>query len=381
MDGGVPTDPTPYNDYYDDDLTPLGLPVTLNDLLDELSPPPSAHSKPPSSKNDEHYSSLRHYVEGLSSEEVDETINDVLKNLSLRAGTSPLPPPGNLVGPLQDDATPTLDFSNSDWTSQTGRFSFGENHTALRHPTFNPLEQAYDSRDTFESLSTHWTSYYDDANRSECDFSSGNAAYAATEVGISDMAPPGLSASSSTLYSWPDARSNSCKALTESLRNIQFQVAKVEQALTCAMNETSPAASRQPPPPAKPPMFYKRANDENSMISTQNAALMMGVKLNAPNEFWRTSICKYWQRGVCENTNCNFAHGKKELKATIGVWKTTPCHHWKNGTCRVGRFCRHAHGEAELQPMNMPVHLLRNRVMNALRASDRFQRKRNPTTN
>ncbi|SCO74826.1 zinc finger protein, putative [Plasmodium vivax] len=83
---------------------------------------------------------------------------------------------------------------------------------------------------------------------------------------------------------------------------------------------------------------------------------------NPKNELKKTSLCKYWLKGVCANVVCNFAHGEQELKYTYGVYKTTICKHWKrDGFCSSGINCRHAHGEGELQPKNLPLHLLRKK--------------------
>ncbi|SCP06172.1 zinc finger protein, putative [Plasmodium ovale] len=80
------------------------------------------------------------------------------------------------------------------------------------------------------------------------------------------------------------------------------------------------------------------------------------------NDLRKTSICKYWLKGICANIDCNFAHGEHELKYTYGVYKTTICKHWKkNGLCSSGINCRHAHGENELQPKILPIHLLKKK--------------------
>ncbi|OEH80631.1 hypothetical protein cyc_03465 [Cyclospora cayetanensis] len=74
-------------------------------------------------------------------------------------------------------------------------------------------------------------------------------------------------------------------------------------------------------------------------------------------ELRKTSLCKYWLKGKCENEDCNFAHGEHELQSTVGVFKTTICKYWKHGCCYSGEFCRHAHGDVDLRPENLPPHL------------------------
>nr|PIM02623.1 zinc finger (CCCH type) motif-containing protein [Toxoplasma gondii COUG] len=85
------------------------------------------------------------------------------------------------------------------------------------------------------------------------------------------------------------------------------------------------------------------------------------VELQKKLELRKTSLCKYWLKGKCENDDCNFAHGEHELQSTEGVYKTTICKYWKQGTCHSGSSCRHAHGEADLRPEKLPPHLERKR--------------------
>ncbi|AFZ78971.1 hypothetical protein BEWA_018140 [Theileria equi strain WA] len=127
---------------------------------------------------------------------------------------------------------------------------------------------------------------------------------------------------------------------------------------------------------------YSSGNESsggNSKIST-NVGSVSETCTNLPSDpnlgFKKTSLCKYWQRGICANEDCNFAHGKKELRSTIGVWRTTICHHWKSGICRVGKDCRHAHGEEELQPKNIPVNVLKNKLLNSTRKYEYMRKKK-----
>ncbi|KAL8447678.1 hypothetical protein Emag_004288 [Eimeria magna] len=80
-------------------------------------------------------------------------------------------------------------------------------------------------------------------------------------------------------------------------------------------------------------------------------------------ELRKTSLCKYWMKGKCENEDCSFAHGEDELQSTAGVFKTTICKYWRQGCCHSGQLCRHAHGEADLRPENLPPHLKRKKLL------------------
>ncbi|EUD65885.1 hypothetical protein C922_03609 [Plasmodium inui San Antonio 1] len=98
---------------------------------------------------------------------------------------------------------------------------------------------------------------------------------------------------------------------------------------------------------------------DKTMDSTEN---IHHLSNNSKDELKKTSLCKYWIKGMCANVECNFAHGEQELKYTHGVYKTTICKNWKRyGICSSGINCRHAHGESELQPKNLPLHLLKRK--------------------
>ncbi|KAK2195317.1 bifunctional Zinc finger [Babesia duncani] len=131
--------------------------------------------------------------------------------------------------------------------------------------------------------------------------------------------------------------------------------------------------------------LFDYGTDPLSMLTTASGSLTgsdlarktdVQMPRDAKYGFRRTSICKYWQRGICVNKNCNFAHGKDELQSTIGVWKTTICHYWKSGNCRIGAKCRHAHGEEELQPKNIPAHVLKNKLLHSSRRKERTKANR-----
>lgn len=92
------------------------------------------------------------------------------------------------------------------------------------------------------------------------------------------------------------------------------------------------------------------------------------LELQKKLELRKTSLCKYWLKGKCENEDCNFAHGEHELQSTDGVYKTTICKYWKQGACYSGSSCRHAHGEEDLRPERLPPHLERKRLQQLQKA-------------
>ncbi|EER19790.1 hypothetical protein Pmar_PMAR012234 [Perkinsus marinus ATCC 50983] len=46
-------------------------------------------------------------------------------------------------------------------------------------------------------------------------------------------------------------------------------------------------------------------------------------------------------------SNCQYAHGRSELRCTREVYKTSLCRFWLKGKCGPAVNCRHAHGEDE----------------------------------
>eukprot|EP01066_Platyproteum_vivax_P010400 Platyproteum_vivax@DN4645_c0_g1_i2.p1 len=69
----------------------------------------------------------------------------------------------------------------------------------------------------------------------------------------------------------------------------------------------------------------------------------------------KTRICMQWKHGTCNETNCCFAHGRQELRATHDCFKTKLCAFYLRGNCKSGSRCRHAHGEDELRPAEFPL--------------------------
>ena len=63
----------------------------------------------------------------------------------------------------------------------------------------------------------------------------------------------------------------------------------------------------------------------------------------------KTSLCRDWKKGRCDDRCCKYAHGKHELRNTDLIYKTQLCHWHERGKCNRGDRCRHAHGQAELR--------------------------------
>jgi len=62
-------------------------------------------------------------------------------------------------------------------------------------------------------------------------------------------------------------------------------------------------------------------------------------------------LCKTFQdTGKCRRADdCDFAHGKSELRSTSAHHKTSLCINFANGSCVYGDNCRYAHGETDLK--------------------------------
>ncbi|ORM41787.1 uncharacterized protein BXIN_0602 [Babesia sp. Xinjiang] len=361
-----------YFDNYDSDSTPIGLPVTLTDLLDDLSIAGSLSSFCDSGRNGNRITSKQPNPVAVA-DEVTETFNELLKNMSLGGAGNE-----SLSTQTYESAFPKgnpLDAFNPypQWATPIAHFQVNSKQSSSSKETCDAISEMFTTNLSGDASALILSPYNCDRSQSDCDKSIGQSTTYGPEW---DLVAPGLSTSVSTLSGIPDLYNNHCYSLEESLRNMQLDFAKVDDVLASKLNETL----------LKSEAFdILRPKVDHSAESTQveeppqesfEHRLLRSVKLNGANEFRRTSICKYWQRGICQNSDCNFAHGKKELKGTVGVWKTTLCHHWKNGTCRIGADCRHAHGEEELQPKNIPLHILKNRLLNTIRREKPPQRKK-----
>jgi hypothetical protein len=63
----------------------------------------------------------------------------------------------------------------------------------------------------------------------------------------------------------------------------------------------------------------------------------------------KTRLCKAFLQGACNDSECRFAHGEKELRSTGNFFKKTLCIWFEKSKCRNGQQCRFAHGLPELQ--------------------------------
>lgn len=54
----------------------------------------------------------------------------------------------------------------------------------------------------------------------------------------------------------------------------------------------------------------------------------------------KTLICKFWLKGQCRRTPCDFAHGEEEKKAAC---RLLPCQFFASGSCRLGPDCLYRH--------------------------------------
>lgn len=64
----------------------------------------------------------------------------------------------------------------------------------------------------------------------------------------------------------------------------------------------------------------------------------------------KTRICRAFTQGKCNSSDCKFAHGTEELRATGLCYKTALCTWHEKGKCASGDSCQFAHGAEELRP-------------------------------
>lgn len=63
-----------------------------------------------------------------------------------------------------------------------------------------------------------------------------------------------------------------------------------------------------------------------------------------------TQICKFYAAGTCKRKDCKYAHGVQELRTPPNFWKSRLCESFlKTGTCEKGMNCNFAHGKEEMR--------------------------------
>jgi hypothetical protein len=74
------------------------------------------------------------------------------------------------------------------------------------------------------------------------------------------------------------------------------------------------------------------------------------AKPSISNRLRKTKLCRNFERGCCfKGANCDFAHGKEDLRYVPSFYKTQMCHAFLAGRrCLKGPQCRFAHGPHEL---------------------------------
>lgn len=307
-------------------------------------------------------SSLRRYVEDLRLDDVDSTISDVLNDISTPSCvTSSRPSPTVMCSASSsDEQKPTLNLSQ--WSAFSYNSSPSKNLKLIRGGSIKPMAPSYSPN--YEDSSMAYHNYYDNLREmhvKELDSKSGDPTKSFTwdMLWKSPELKKYVRPQPSNVYCSPEQNHypfNSLNMQVIEKRNLaQYKSGNSQSyyksALSLIAEEAFKEAKKHSAPRQLP---LKKAN----------------VNIHA-----RTSICKFWQRGSCTKTNCNFAHGAHELKSTIGIWKTTICYHWKQGNCRNGANCRHAHGEQERQPRMYPLGT-RNRRENIHRPQQESQKEK-----
>ena len=100
----------------------------------------------------------------------------------------------------------------------------------------------------------------------------------------------------------------------------------------------------------KPYVIKKSGNDSSLVIETQNpSGEVKRRNLLNPDRF-KTQMCKAYKRGSCLFAEqCQFAHGKEELRApkVHQKYKTQKCKNFDAGNCKHGNDCWFIHTNDE----------------------------------
>jgi len=159
---------------------------------------------------------------------------------------------------------------------------------------------------------------------------------------------------------------------------------------------------------------------ENSM-SSRNSGSSVRRGDCFDEQFYKTQLCWYWQRGCCTRQVCRFAHGEAELRrapdltrtamcrsviqgrkcqdptceyahrlcevrATNSYYKTAMCEFFRSGFCKLRQSCRYAHSADELRPRTKEDELLSHcdfassQFSRMVTASTQFSREVTPSS-
>ncbi|GFE55114.1 zinc finger CCCH type motif-containing protein protein [Babesia ovis] len=352
---------------YDSDSTPIDLPVTLTELLDDLSIPGSFSSRFSSEYNGSAVPSVRHSIDDgcvdITVDHVAHKLDDVTlgdKGITALAAT-----PYYL--PLPVATVPAASHQYTRWSTPICRFERGQVASSVCPDIQGQLSGMYSNPGVDHDIAYPGTTY--DKPASDGDKSVGHTTTYSGDSQEWDSMARSVPSGVSTLSTMPDGYNPHSLTFDGTVRNMHFGYPGLQHSYLAMAKSGLVPVQPHPTNRSRPDKAANAGPSGEPSVSTDFSKLS-SEKLNAENEFRRTSLCKYWQRGICQNADCNFAHGKKELKGTVGVWKTTLCHHWMNGTCRMGADCRHAHGEEELQPKNIPLNVLKNKILNTIRLQE-----------
>ena len=74
---------------------------------------------------------------------------------------------------------------------------------------------------------------------------------------------------------------------------------------------------------------------------------------NKPKNKENTTICKYWNRGLCKNEECYYVHNKEDCEEHIRSENClikrchkrhrNTCKYWNQGGCKRGMHCVYLH--------------------------------------
>lgn len=88
--------------------------------------------------------------------------------------------------------------------------------------------------------------------------------------------------------------------------------------------------------------------------SSSPRALSVHPKSNtAQNKKYKMMICKNWEQGYCKfGDACLFAHGQREVQSVNLYYKTRECKAFHStGFCKFGEKCQFLHSERKRLPV------------------------------
>lgn len=110
------------------------------------------------------------------------------------------------------------------------------------------------------------------------------------------------------------------------------------------------------------------ASASTSGSSSPRSRSVWPKKNTRQNKKYKIMLCKNWEQGYCKfGDACLFAHGNREVQAVNIYYKTKECKSfYATGFCKFGDKCQFRHNEGRRLPVFEEIERKGNRQLNML---------------